>query len=80
MCLLCSQKCVKLPNMNAMNKAQLVGIFYRVAVPLPQRKYKDNRRGRLLTKMRRKQERSRQKTETAEKKYTLYLHCVVSIL
>jgi hypothetical protein len=30
--------------------------------------------------MRRKQERTRQKTETAEKKYTLYLHCVVSIL
>lgn len=64
-------KCVKLPNVNAMSKAQLVEIFYRVAVPLPQRKYKDNRRGRLLTKMRRKQERSRQKTETAEKKSSI---------
>jgi hypothetical protein len=58
--------------MNAMSKAQLVEIFYRVAVPLPQRKYKDNRRGRLLTRMRRKLERNRQKTETAETKYKLY--------
>ena len=66
--------------MNAMSKAQLVEIFYQVAVPLPQRKYKDNRRGRLLTKMRRKQEMSSQKTEAAEKKYTLYLHCVASLL
>lgn len=64
-------RCVKLPNMKAMSKAQLVEIFYRVAVPLPQRKYKDNRRGRLLTRMRRKQERSRQKTETAEKKSSI---------
>jgi hypothetical protein len=55
-----------------MSKAQLVEIFYRVAAPLPQRSYKDNRRGRLLTKMRRKQERGRKKTGIIEKKYKLY--------
>lgn len=64
-------RCMKLQNMNSMSKAQLVEIFYRVAAPLPQRNYKDNRRGRLLTKMRRKQERSREKIETIEKKSSI---------
>ncbi|XP_023727696.1 ashwin isoform X2 [Cryptotermes secundus] len=64
-------RCVKLQNMNSMSKAQLVEIFYRIATPLPQRIYKDNRRGRLLTKMRRKQERSRKKAEIIEKKSSI---------
>ncbi|XP_069689831.1 ashwin-like [Periplaneta americana] len=62
------QRCVKLQSMNTMTKAQLVEIFYRVAVPLPQRIYKENRRGKLLTKMRGKQERSSRKSEPIDKK------------
>ncbi|PSN33924.1 hypothetical protein C0J52_19324 [Blattella germanica] len=62
------QRCVKLQNMCSMSKEQLVELFHRVAVPLPQRKYKENRRGKLLTKMRRKQERSNRKEEPAQHK------------
>ncbi|KAJ9591940.1 hypothetical protein L9F63_001542, partial [Diploptera punctata] len=61
-------RCVKLQNMYNMSKEQLVELFHRIAVPLPQRNYKDNRRGKLLTKLRRKQERIIQKAETMQEK------------
>ncbi|KDR22614.1 ashwin-like [Zootermopsis nevadensis] len=64
-------RCVKLQNLNFLSKAQLVKIFYQVAVPLPQREYKDNRRGKLLTRLRRKQEINSQKTDDSGKKSSI---------
>ncbi|XP_066994292.1 ashwin [Anabrus simplex] len=60
-------RCVQLRNIHTMSKDELVEVFHRVGVPLPQRTYKDNRRGKLLTKLRSKQEKLREKEKPVEK-------------
>ncbi len=34
-----------------MEKQDLLELFYKVALPLPQRKYRQNRRGKMMTKL-----------------------------
>ena len=33
-----------------MDKTQLVDLFYKTVIPMPQRKYRMNRRGKMMTK------------------------------
>nr|CAD7400918.1 unnamed protein product [Timema cristinae] len=45
-------KCISPSRLEQMSKDRLVQMFHKFAVPLPQRRYRDNRRGKLLTRMR----------------------------
>ncbi|XP_063241961.1 ashwin-like isoform X2 [Bacillus rossius redtenbacheri] len=53
-------RCVRRQGLASLRRDQLLELFYHVAVPLPQRKYRDNRRGRILTRIRERLERTRQ--------------------
>ncbi|KAK3582037.1 hypothetical protein CHS0354_025643 [Potamilus streckersoni] len=44
------QRCIKVDGLEKLEKHKLVELFYRYILPLPQRKYRLNRRGRLMTK------------------------------
>nr|CAD7456422.1 unnamed protein product [Timema tahoe] len=57
------QKCISSSRLERMSKDELVQMFHKFAVPLPQRQYRDNRRGKLLTRMRIKLERKRRPVE-----------------
>ncbi|GLH07152.1 Uncharacterized protein GBIM_12681 [Gryllus bimaculatus] len=50
------QKCMNLKHLQVMRKDNLVELFQRIALPLPQRKYRQNRRGKLMTKLQKKRE------------------------
>ncbi|KAL3882943.1 hypothetical protein ACJMK2_029245 [Sinanodonta woodiana] len=44
------QRCIKVDGLEKLEKHKLVELFYEYILPLPQRKYRLNRRGRLMTK------------------------------
>lgn len=59
---LLEQKCMNLKHLNIMSKEQLIDLFQHIALPLPQRKYRQNRRGKLLTKLQNEKEGSERRS------------------
>ncbi|XP_077977918.1 ashwin-like [Glandiceps talaboti] len=45
-------RCVRLDNMYNMDKDALVEVFHRTVLPMPQREFRDNRRGKIMAKLR----------------------------
>ncbi|XP_071455768.1 ashwin-like [Hetaerina americana] len=51
-------RCVQKQLLEGLDKYQLVDLFQRIVLPLPQRTYSDNRRGKMLNSLRKKTERN----------------------
>lgn len=50
------QRCVQKQLLEGLDKYKLVDLFHRIVLPLPQRTYSDNRRGKILNALRKKAE------------------------
>ncbi|XP_046335581.2 ashwin-like [Haliotis rufescens] len=44
------QRYIKIPDLQSLDKEELLQLYYKYILPLPQRRYRQNRRGRDLTK------------------------------
>ncbi|KAG7162755.1 putative Developmental protein-like, partial [Homarus americanus] len=60
---LLKERGVKSPGLQQADRARIIALFYKYVSPKHQREYRDNRRGKILTKMREKRER---KTEVED--------------
>ncbi|XP_046403913.1 probable ATP-dependent RNA helicase DDX46 [Ischnura elegans] len=56
-------RCVQKQLIEGLDKYKLVDLFHRIVLPLPQRTYSDNRRGKILNALRKKAEMSMKNNE-----------------
>ncbi|KAG8234594.1 hypothetical protein J437_LFUL017097 [Ladona fulva] len=53
-----ASRCVRQEMLSGLDKNQLVDLFRRIVMPLPQRIYQNKRRGKMLNELRRQKEKS----------------------